>query len=48
MRLINRYFGRLFRQLDEPILKLEEIRDSYRQLNVEIYGEDMARILNDF
>jgi hypothetical protein len=41
-------FGRFFRELDQPMETLREIRDSYRALNVEIYGERMARMLNDW
>lgn len=49
MRTISRlFFGRFFRDLDQPMDTLREIRDSYRALNVEIYGEQMARMLNDW
>lgn len=36
------------RELDRPIERLKEIRDSYRAMNVEIYGEEMAGLLNDW
>jgi len=48
MMLMNLIFRRVFSDLDRPIGKLQEIRDSYRLLNVEIYGEEMARLLNDW
>lgn len=48
MRLINFFFGRIFRDIDQPMERLREIRDSYRELNVEIYGEQLARILNEW
>ena len=48
MRVMNRLFGKLFRRIDLPMEKLQEIRDSYRELNVEIYGEQLARILNEW
>lgn len=35
-------------QLDRSIGKLKEIRDSYREMNVHIYGEELAKILNDW
>lgn len=35
-------------ELDRSIGRLKEIRDSYRAMNVEIYGEEMARLLNDW
>lgn len=48
MMIVNRILGRVFRRLDSSIAGLQEIRDSYRRLNVEIYGEEMARMLNDW
>jgi len=48
MRLVNLIIGRVFSDIDRPIGKLQEIRDSYRRLNVEIYGEEMASLLNDW
>jgi hypothetical protein len=39
-----RHFG----AIDRPMEKLREVRDSYRAMNVEIYGEQMARMLNDW
>jgi len=48
MRLVNFVLAGAFFKLDKPMEKLQEIRDSYRQLNVEIYGEEMARMLNDW
>ena len=35
-------------QLDRSIGRLKEIRDSYRALNVAIYGEELASLLNDW
>ena len=49
MRLLRRIFA--FPDLgglDRPIEKLKEIRDSYREMNVTIYGEEMAKLLNDW
>jgi hypothetical protein len=40
--------GRLFSEIDRPLEALREIRDSYREMNVEIYGEQLARVLNDW
>jgi hypothetical protein len=49
MRQMSRMLlGRFFRDLDQPMETLREIRDSYRAMNVEIYGEQMARMLNDW
>jgi len=48
MRLVNLIFSRIFNEIDRPTEKLQEIRDSYRLLNVEIYGEEIASILNDW
>lgn len=48
MRVANLLYRLLFGELDNSITRLQEIRDSYRQLNVEIYGEEMASILNDW
>jgi len=49
MRFLNMmFFGRFFSELDRPIEKLREVRDSYRALNVEIYGDEMASVLNDW
>ncbi|WP_198419423.1 hypothetical protein [Geomonas terrae] len=48
MKAINYLFGRLFNDMDRPLERLREIRDSYRELNVEIYGEQLARILNEW
>ena len=48
MRVANLLYRLLFGELDSSITRLQEIRDSYRQLNVEIYGEEMASILNDW
>lgn len=46
LRLILR--GPDLELLDEPIVKLREIRDSYRELNIDIYGEQLASLLNDW
>jgi hypothetical protein len=48
MRVAKLLYRVLFGELDHSITRLQEIRDSYRQLNVEIYGEEMASILNDW
>lgn len=48
MKVANLLHRLLFGELDRSITRLQEIRDSYRQLNVEIYGEEMASILNDW
>ena len=49
MRHLHRMiFKRFFRELDQPIVMLREMRDSYRAMNVEIYGERMASLLNDW
>jgi len=49
MRFLNMMlFGGFFCELDRPMEKLREVRDSYRALNVEIYGEEMASVLNDW
>ena len=37
-----------FREIDRPMDDLREVRDSYRAMNVEIYGETLARLLNDW
>jgi len=42
------FFNRLFSEIDQPMGKLRDIRDSYRAMNVEIYGEQMAALLNDW
>lgn len=42
------FAGVAFGELDQSIGKLREIRDSYRLLNVEIYGEEIAKLLNDW
>ena len=41
-------FRSIFRDIDQSIEVLREIRDSYRAMNVEIYGEKLASILNDW
>ena len=41
-------FGSLFREIDRPMEMLREVRDSYRAMNVLIYGEKLASILNDW
>jgi len=49
MTLLNRMIlASFFREIDRPIMKLREVRDSYRAMNVEIYGEALARLLNDW
>ena len=48
MKLVDFLVGGLFGELDKLLKQLQEIRDSYRQLNIEIYGEQLASILNDW
>ena len=48
MKLVDFLVGGLFGELDKSLKQLQEIRDSYRQLNIEIYGEQLASILNDW
>ena len=48
MTVANLLIRVMFGDLDRSITRLQEIRDSYRKLNVEIYGEEMAAILNDW
>lgn len=48
MRPVQHLMGWLFGALDRPLDRLQEIRDSYRQMNVEIYGEQLARLLNEW
>ena len=49
MKLLSRFlFSSLFREIDQPLAMLREIRDSYRAMNVEIYGEKLASMLNDW
>jgi hypothetical protein len=49
VNLLNRMlWGPLFSEIDRPLETLREIRDSYREMNVEIYGEQLARVLNDW
>lgn len=48
MKLVDFFAGGLFGELDKSLEQLQEIRDSYRQLNIEIYGEQLAGILNDW
>jgi hypothetical protein len=37
-----------FCEIDRPIEMLREVRDSYRAMNVEVYGEKLASLLNDW
>ena len=48
MRLISFIFERIFLGIDQPMERLQEVRDSYREINVEIYGEQLAGLLNDW
>ena len=49
MRLLRWMFAYPdFSQLDGATEKLRKIRDSYRALNLEIYGEEIASLLNDW
>ncbi|ACH38871.1 hypothetical protein Gbem_1857 [Citrifermentans bemidjiense Bem] len=47
MKWIDFFAGRTFSSLDRSLEQLQQIRDSYRRLNVIIYGEELARQLND-
>ncbi len=42
------FAGRAFGRLDQSIDKLKLIRDSYRAMNLEIYGEELAKALNEW
>ena len=46
--LCRMIFSSFFREIDLPIARLREVRDSYRAMNVEIYGETLAKLLNDW
>ena len=49
MKLFRLLFrGPDFSELDRSIARLRVIRDSYRVLNIEIYGEEIANLLNDW
>jgi len=49
LRLFNLPFlNSPFNNLDRSIDNLKDIRDSYRAMNIEIYGEEMAKLLNDW
>lgn len=48
MRVVDFVMGRIFRDLDRKIASLQEIRDSFRQANVSIYGEQLARLLKEW
>lgn len=49
MRFLRRILmGRAFGELEMSIGKLEKIRDSYRSINIEIYGEELAELLNEW
>ena len=48
MRLIDFFTKGAFHKFDRSLGQLQEIRDSYRQLNIEIYGEQLAALLNDW
>ncbi|WP_198013124.1 hypothetical protein [Citrifermentans bremense] len=47
MKLIDFFAGRTFSNFDRSLEQLQGIRDSYRQMNVQIYGEQLAALLND-
>jgi hypothetical protein len=46
LRLI--LLGRTFEELDVSIGKLKKIRDSYRCMNIQLYGEELAKLLNEW
>lgn len=48
MKLVGLLMNRIFAPLDHQIEELQQIRDSFREMNVEIYGEQLARLLNDW
>lgn len=48
MSALDFIMGRIFRNFDRQLGSLKEIRDSYRQANVEIYGEELAGLLNEW
>lgn len=48
MRINAMIFDHFFGVINRPIEEIREIRDSYRALNIEIYGEQMASLLNDW
>ena len=49
MSLLRRILaGRAFGELDQSIVRLKEIRDSYREMNIAIYGEEIAKLLNEW
>ena len=49
MNLLRRIWGGPdFSVLDGPISRLKEIRDSYREMNIVIYGEELVSLLNDW
>ncbi|MBJ6801080.1 hypothetical protein [Geomonas propionica] len=48
MKLLDLLFGGPFGRFDRSLGQLQEIRDSYHQLNIEIYGEQLAALLNDW
>lgn len=49
MRFLRQFLaGRALGELDQSIGKLRKIRDSYRTLNIEIYGEEIAKLLNEW
>lgn len=48
MRVVDLVMRRIFGNLDRQIANLQEIRDSFRQANVEIYGEQLASLLNEW
>lgn len=48
MRVVELIMGRIFGDLDRQIGSLQEIRDSFHRANVEIYGEELAGLLNEW
>lgn len=46
MNLASRIMGRVFRGLDQSTERLQEIRDSYRRLNFEMYRRQLRSFRN--
>lgn len=46
MKLAGLIMGRVFRGLDQSTARLQEIRDSYRQLNFEMYRRQLRSFRN--
>lgn len=48
MNFASRIMGRVFRGLDQSTQRLQEIRDSYRQLNFEMYRRQLRSFRNQY